>query len=77
LLAFSRQQVLQPRQIDLNETVISLTKMLERILGEDVHLQLTIHPHPLTTWVDAGMLDQVLMNLLVNARDAMPGGGSF
>jgi PAS domain S-box-containing protein len=77
LLAFSRQQVLQPRQIDLNETVISLTKMLERILGEDVHLQLTIHPHPLTTWVDAGMLDQVLMNLLVNARDAMPGGGQL
>jgi CheY-like chemotaxis protein len=75
LLAFSRQQVLQPRQIDLNETVTSLTKMLERILGEAVHLQLTIHPHPLTTWVDAGMLDQVLMNLLVNARDAMPGGG--
>jgi PAS domain S-box-containing protein len=75
LLAFSRQQVLQPRQIDLNETVTSLTKMLERILGEDVHLQLAIHPQPLITCVDAVMLDQVLMNLLVNARDAMPGGG--
>ena len=61
----------------MNETVISLTKMLERILGEDVHLQLTIHSHPLTTCVDAGMLDQVLMNLLVNARDAMPGGGQL
>jgi len=75
LLAFSRRQVLQTRVVNLNEVVTSVTKMLERILGEDVDLQLKLHPRPLLTRADAGMLDQVLMNLVVNARDAMPAGG--
>jgi PAS domain S-box-containing protein len=75
LLAFSRRQVMQPRQLELNEIVTSLTKMLQRILGEDVRLQLNLYPRPLLTRADAGMLDQVLLNLVVNARDAMPGGG--
>jgi CheY-like chemotaxis protein len=75
LLAFSRRQVMQPRPLDLNEIVTSLTKMLQRILGEDVRLQLNLHPRALLTRADAGMLDQVLLNLVVNARDAMPGGG--
>ncbi len=77
LLAFSRRQVLQPRLLDLNEIVTSLSTMLRRILGEDVRLQLNLHARPLMARADAGMLDQVLMNLVVNARDAMPGGGQM
>ncbi|MDB6053291.1 MAG: sensor hybrid histidine kinase [Verrucomicrobiales bacterium] len=75
LLAFSRRQVMRTRQLDLNEIVASLTKMLQRILGEDIRLQLNLHPSSLLTRADAGMLDQVILNLVVNARDAMPGGG--
>jgi CheY-like chemotaxis protein len=77
LLAFSRRQVMQPRVLDLNEVVTNLAKMLQRILGEDIRLQFNLHPLPLFTRADAGMLDQVLLNLVVNARDAMPSGGSL
>ncbi|MGH7992144.1 MAG: response regulator [Limisphaerales bacterium] len=75
LLLFSRKQVMQARDLDLNEAVTSLAKMLQRIIGEDVHLQLHLHPLPLIIHADAGMLDQVLLNLAVNGRDAMPDGG--
>ncbi len=75
LLTFSRRQVMQQRALDLNESVSDLTRMLQRILREDVSLGLNLHPGPLLTRADAGMLDQVLINLVVNARDAMPGGG--
>ncbi len=75
LLMFSRKQVIQARELDLNEAVTSLAKMLQRIIGEDIQLQLHLHPLPLITRADASMLDQILMNLAVNARDAMPGGG--
>jgi two-component system, cell cycle sensor histidine kinase and response regulator CckA len=75
LLAFSRRQVMQTRLLNINEVVTSLTRMLQRILGEDVHLQLNLSPRPLMVRADAGMLDQVLLNLVVNARDAMPRGG--
>ncbi len=75
LLLFSRRQVMQPGLLNLNDLVTSLVKMLQRIVGEDVKQQLHLHPRPLTVYGDAGMLDQVLMNLVVNARDAMPGGG--
>ena len=75
LLAFGRRQVMQPRQLDVNESIRGLSRMLHRILGEDVQLQLDLHPAPLVVRADAGMLDQVLMNLAVNARDAMPKGG--
>jgi CheY-like chemotaxis protein len=75
LLLFSRRQVMQSRDLDLNEIVTNLAGMLQRIIGEDVRLQLDLHPVPLLTHADAGMLDQVAMNLAVNARDAMPAGG--
>ena len=75
LLLFSRKQVMQPRNLNLNEVVTRLSKMLQRVIGEDVHLQLELHPVPLITHADAGMLDQILINLAVNSRDAMPGGG--
>ncbi|HWQ37106.1 MAG TPA: PAS domain S-box protein [Burkholderiales bacterium] len=75
LLLFSRRQVLQPRVLDLNEVVAGVAKLLQRIIGEDIRLQLDLHPGPLWTRADVGTLDQVLMNLAVNARDAMPEGG--
>jgi PAS domain S-box-containing protein len=77
LLLFSRRQVMQRRQLDLNEVVMNLAKMLKRIIGEDVRLQLDLHSTPLPVLADAGMLEQVLMNLAVNARDAMPAGGNL
>ncbi len=75
LLLFSRRQVMQTRDLDLNESVKGMTMMLQRIIGEDITITLTTHPAPLFTHADPGMLDQVLMNLSVNARDAMPEGG--
>jgi PAS domain S-box-containing protein len=77
LLLFSRRQVMQPGNLDLNEIVTNLAKMLQRIIGEDVRLQLNLYPVPLITRADAGMLEQVLLNLAVNARDAMPKGGQM
>jgi len=77
LLLFSRKQVMQARNLDLNEAVTNLVKMLQRFIGENIHMQWHLHPAALMTWADAGMLDQVLMNLAVNARDAMPRGGTL
>ncbi len=77
LLAFSRRQVLQTRQLDVNENVINLTNMLQRILGEDIRLVIELHDDILATRADAGMIDQLLMNLVVNSRDAMPDGGTL
>ncbi len=77
LLAFSRRQVLQPRQLDVNEVVASLAKLLQRVLNANVALKLDLHPRALLVRADPGMLDQVLMNLVVNARDAMPAGGQI
>jgi PAS domain S-box-containing protein len=75
LLAFSRRQVMQPRLLDMNEIVGNMTKMLSRIVGENVGLQLQYWSEPALVKADAGMMEQVLMNLVVNARDAMPQGG--
>jgi two-component system, cell cycle sensor histidine kinase and response regulator CckA len=75
LLAFSRRQLLQPQPLDLNEIVIEMSKMLRRILGEDILLEVVpTYPLPIASG-DSGMIEQVIMNLAVNARDAMPGGG--
>jgi PAS domain S-box-containing protein len=75
LLAFSRRQVMQLRQLDVNEIVANMTKMLGRILGEDIALQLNYSPQPALIQADAGMMEQILLNLAVNSRDAMPKGG--
>jgi signal transduction histidine kinase len=75
LLAFSRQQVLQPRVIDPNEVVGGIEKMLRRLLGADVELLVLGAPDLGRVKVDPGQLEQIIMNLAVNARDAMPGGG--
>ena len=75
LLLFSRKQVMQNRTLDLNEVVASLVKMLQRTIREDVRLDLHLGSAPLIVNADANMLDQLLMNLAVNARDAMPNGG--
>jgi PAS domain S-box-containing protein len=75
LLAFSRRQVMQPRRVNLNDVVTALARMMHRVLGADVVLELALEPRPLLTRADPGMLDQMLMNLMVNAREAMPGGG--
>ena len=75
LLAFSRQQVMQPRVMDINDVIGGLEKMLHRLIGEDVELEITLDPGVEAINADPGQLEQVLMNLVVNARDAMPGGG--
>ncbi|HYT03775.1 MAG TPA: response regulator [Gemmatimonadales bacterium] len=75
LLAFSRQQVLQPRVLDMNAVVATTQKLLERLIGEDVKLVTVLAPDLGKVKVDPGQLEQVIMNLAVNARDAMPNGG--
>jgi PAS domain S-box-containing protein len=77
LLAFSRQQVLQPRVVDLNESVTNLTSMLQRLIGSHVRLDVKVEDGLWTVLVDPGQIEQVLMNLVVNARDAMPRGGTI
>jgi len=77
LLAFSRQQVLEPRVLNINDVLSAAGKMLQRLIGEDVALQLTLAPDLGNVKADPGQLEQVIMNLAVNARDAMPDGGKL
>ncbi len=77
LLTFSRRQLIQPKKLDMNKIVGNMTDMLGRLLGEDVALKLNYSQSPATVEADAGMMEQVLLNLAVNARDAMPRGGQL
>jgi PAS domain S-box-containing protein len=75
LLTFSRRDVRQPRDIDLGEVTGAMTKLLRRLLGEDIALETRYAPGEVIVNADPGMMEQVLMNLAINARDAMPNGG--
>jgi signal transduction histidine kinase/CheY-like chemotaxis protein len=77
LLAFSRKQVLQPRVLDLNETVSAMEKMLRRLIGEDIELQTTFDTPLGSVKADPGQIEQVILNMAINARDAMPRGGKL
>lgn len=77
LLAFSRMQVLQPQVLDLNAVIADMGKMLPRLIGEHIEYVFVPDPKPATVKADPGQIEQVLMNLAVNARDAMPGGGTL
>ncbi|MGD9903091.1 MAG: ATP-binding protein [Vicinamibacterales bacterium] len=77
LLAFGRRQLLVPEILDLNVTVLSLERMLTRVLGEDVHLTSELAGDLRPVKVDPGQIEQVLLNLAINARDAMPDGGAL
>lgn len=77
LLAFSRRQVLQPKAVDLNSVVSSLETLLQRLIGEDIEIVFTPASNLGTVRADPGQLEQVIMNLAINARDAMPKGGKL
>jgi signal transduction histidine kinase/ligand-binding sensor domain-containing protein/CheY-like chemotaxis protein len=77
LLMFSRKQVIQPTRLDLNEVVARMTKLLQRILGEDVSLASNYAAGLPAILADTGMIEQILLNLAVNSRDAMPHGGQL
>jgi signal transduction histidine kinase/CheY-like chemotaxis protein len=77
LLAFSRKQVMEIKIVNLNTIVANISKMLGRLIGENIQLHLTMAEPLGNIWADAGQIEQVIMNLVVNARDAMPAGGTL
>ncbi len=77
LLAFSRQQVLEPQVLNLNSVVTDLQKMLRRLIGENIELVISLGPELGNVKADPGQIEQVILNLAVNARDAMPEGGTL
>ncbi|MBI1878196.1 MAG: PAS domain S-box protein, partial [Chloroflexi bacterium] len=77
LLAFSRKQIIQPKVLDLNTVVTEMDKMLRRIIGEDINLKTVLTPDLWPVKVDTAQIEQVIVNLAVNARDAMPRGGQL
>jgi PAS domain S-box-containing protein len=77
LLAFSRKQVLQPQVLDLNAVVADIAKLLERLIGEDIVLAASLGPDIGFVKADRGQIEQIIMNLAVNSRDAMPDGGTL
>jgi len=77
LLAFSRQQALEPKVLDINTVVLGIREMLGRVIGEDIALSVELDPALGRARADQGQIEQVIMNLVVNARDAMPDGGKL
>ncbi|MGC8829703.1 MAG: PAS domain S-box protein [Verrucomicrobiia bacterium] len=77
LLTFSRRQVLQPKFIDLTELVSNISKMMKRLLGETINERIIFEEGLPLVWADPGMIEQVIMNLAINAKDAMPKGGDL
>ena len=77
LLAFGRKQVVQPKVLDFNATITSSTRMLHRLIGEDIELNVELDPDLVPVKADPSQIEQVLLNLAVNSRDAMPGGGQL
>ena len=77
LLAFSRQQVLKLQRVNLNDSLKAIVSMLKRLMGEDIEVVVELNPDLWPIHVDKGQIDQVVMNLAVNARDAMPDGGKL
>ncbi len=75
LLAFSRKQVLLPQDVDLNQTVLGLQSMLRRLIREDITLHCEVADEPALVKVDPAQIEQAIVNLVLNARDALPGGG--
>ncbi|HEY0566333.1 MAG TPA: ATP-binding protein, partial [Terriglobales bacterium] len=75
LLAFSRQQVMSPRVLDINSVVSNMEKLLRRLVGEEIRLNIALEPDSLHIQADQGQIEQVIMNLAVNARDAISGNG--
>ncbi|HYL99318.1 MAG TPA: ATP-binding protein, partial [Blastocatellia bacterium] len=77
LLTFSRRQVIAPRIVDLNEVLRNLQDMLKRLIGENIDLQTSLDPAGWLVCADPGQIEQIMLNLVVNARDAMPNGGTL
>jgi PAS domain S-box-containing protein len=77
LLAFSRKEIINPKLIDLNDVIRKITHLLSRLIGEDIELRTDLLDASLVVMADGGQIEQVLMNLATNARDAMPGGGKI